>query len=67
MKNPAPTARRDTLDRLIRREMADRVRHRDPQRNEPPDAAPLTAGFDRSHAERLGPGCYRVLAAPMHS
>jgi hypothetical protein len=24
----------------------------------------VTAGFDRSHAERLGPGCYRVRAAP---
>jgi hypothetical protein len=67
MKTPAQTARRESLDRVIRREMADRPRRRDPHRNDPPDAAPLTAGFDRSHAERLGPGCYRVLAAPMHS
>jgi hypothetical protein len=46
-----------------------RASHRDPHPRDPhprddPEPLPLTADFDRRLAERLAPGCFRVLAAP---
>jgi hypothetical protein len=75
MKTPAQLARRRVAIGLrLRQAAAERharidaaLRGQRPEREgaDPHDPAPLTAGFDRSHAEWLGPGCYRVLAAPM--
>ena len=36
----------------------------DPRHRDEPEPQLLTANFDRRLAERLAPGCFRVLAAP---
>jgi hypothetical protein len=76
MKTPAELTR-SRVARAFSRKQAAAERHAsidaayrgqrpEPAHDDAPEPAPLTAGFDRAHAERLGPGCYRVLAAPMH-
>ena len=76
MKTPAELTRRRlarafaqrqaAAERHARTDAAYRGQPPDPAHDESLEPAPLTAGFDRAHAERLGPGCYRVRAAPMH-
>ena len=67
MKTSAELTRRQVAaERHARTDAAYRGQQLELEHDDALEQSSLTAGFDRAHAERLGPGCYRVRAAPMH-